>query len=315
MPRANFARPSSRRRRDRPGGPPVGELYRLLLGHFGPQGWWPAESPFEVLLGAILTQSVTWRNAARAVQAVRAEADLTEEGVRGLGEEKLAALIRPSRFFRQKSRRIFAVLGELDRVSGGSLDRLVARDSATARRHLLAVPGIGEETADAILAYAGGHALFVVDAYTRRILVRCGVPWPSDDSLRRRVRAELETAQALQEFHALLTRLGHRICRPAPLCPVCPLLAVCPTGQAGTLTGKGVGPRGRDPEEGTEGEGERPEEEETEDQVGPTEGGSGTRAGTRRETSPTRLGRAHGGRLRESGRHHGKAQEEEDVTA
>lgn len=146
--------------------------YRALMAAWGPQDWWPARTRFEVIVGAFLTQNTAWSNVERALEALRRAGLLTVAGVRRVPEARLARLIRPAGYFRQKARRLKNFVRYLDERYGGSLERMVARPTNELRAELLALDGIGPETADSILLYAGGHASFVVDAYTRRILER-----------------------------------------------------------------------------------------------------------------------------------------------
>ncbi len=147
-------------------------MYRKLSRAWGRQHWWPAETPFEVIVGAILTQNTSWTNVERALASLRAAGTLNVAGIRALSLPKLQRLIRSSGYFRQKARRLKNFVAFLDARYGGSLERMFATPTAQLRAELLALNGIGPETADSILLYAGNHPIFVVDAYTRRILER-----------------------------------------------------------------------------------------------------------------------------------------------
>jgi endonuclease III related protein len=147
-------------------------MYRKLARAWGRQHWWPAESPFEVIVGAILTQNTSWTNAERAIANLRAAEKLSVEGIRHVPLRKLQRLIHSSGYFRQKAQRLKNFLAFLDVRYAGSLERMFATPTEQLRAELLALNGIGPETADSILLYAGNHAIFVVDAYTRRILKR-----------------------------------------------------------------------------------------------------------------------------------------------
>jgi endonuclease-3 related protein len=147
-------------------------FYRTLFSAWGPQHWWPAHTPFEVILGAFLTQNTAWTNVERALANLQAANLLSLDGIRQLPLFDLERLIRPSGYFRQKAARLKAFVAFLDRQYAGSLDNLLARPTNQLREELLALNGVGPETADSILLYAGNHPVFVVDAYTRRILER-----------------------------------------------------------------------------------------------------------------------------------------------
>jgi len=147
-------------------------FYRTLLAAWGPQHWWPAHTPLEVIVGAFLTQNTAWTNVERALANLRAANLLSLEAIRDIPLPDLERLIRPSGYFRQKAQRLKAFVTFLDRQHAGSLDNLFAQPTNHLREELLALNGIGPETADSILLYAGNHPVFVVDAYTRRILER-----------------------------------------------------------------------------------------------------------------------------------------------
>jgi endonuclease-3 related protein len=146
--------------------------YRTLFSAWGCQHWWPAQSPWEMIVGAYLTQNTAWTNVEKALANLRVAKLLTIEGIRGARLRKLERLIRPSGYFRQKAQRLKIFVRFLDACYGGSLTRMFARPTAELRNELLALNGVGPETADSILLYAGNHPVFVVDAYTRRILER-----------------------------------------------------------------------------------------------------------------------------------------------
>jgi endonuclease-3 related protein len=153
----------------------VQQIYRKLAREWGPQHWWPAETPFEVIVGAILTQNTSWTNVERALTNLRAAGMLNLEGIRNIGLGDLESLVRPSGYFRQKAQRLKDLVAFIDARYGGSLERMFATSTAELRSELLTQNGIGSETADSILLYAGLHPVFVVDAYTRRILERHAV--------------------------------------------------------------------------------------------------------------------------------------------
>lgn len=146
--------------------------YRTLFRAWGRQHWWPAQSRFEMILGAFLTQNTAWTNVEKALANLRAAHLLSVEGIRRVPSSKLEQLIRPSGYFRQKAKRLKLFVAFLDNRYAGSLTRLFSRPTAELREELLNLNGIGPETADSVLLYAGNHPVFVVDAYTRRILMR-----------------------------------------------------------------------------------------------------------------------------------------------
>ena len=205
------------------------EIYQRLLSAYGPQGWWPADTRFEVMVGAILTQATAWRNVERAIQRLKAAGALSPERMARLSEGELAELIRPAGFFRQKTRRLRALL----RLIGqhGSVERLLSLPAGELRRELLAVPGVGPETADSILLYAAGYPVFVVDAYTKRILHRLGLlsgEKAGYEEVQELFESNLPRDPKLYgEYHALLVRHAKEHCRARPRCPGCPLAPVC----------------------------------------------------------------------------------------
>lgn len=151
------------------------EYYRVLYRVWGPQHWWPAETRFEVIVGAYLTQNTAWTNVELALAKLRSAGVLSVEGIRGVRLDRLARLIRSSGYFHQKAIRLKTFVSFLDKKYGGSMDQLFAQPTDKLREELLGLNGIGPETADSILLYAGSHPVFVVDAYTRRILDRHGI--------------------------------------------------------------------------------------------------------------------------------------------
>lgn len=205
----------------------LSELYRLLYGRYGDLGWWPAENAYEMCVGAILTQNTAWSNVEKAI--ARFEGRLSPEYVNSLSDAGLSELIRPSGFFNQKTARIRAITQWL---SGYGYDPQKAASVPTEelRRQLLAIKGVGRETADSILVYAFGRLSFVVDAYTRRLLGRLGCCVPEDyDDIRRMIEAAVEPELYLyNNFHALIVEQCKQHCLRKPRCSGCPLYAVCP---------------------------------------------------------------------------------------
>src|SRR5712671_841274 len=153
----------------------IQSYYRALFRAWGHQHWWPAQSRFEMIVGAYLTQNTSWTNVERALGNLRKARLLTISGIRRTPQRKLEQLIRPAGYFRQKAQRLKTFVRFLDERYGGSFERMFARPTAELREELLALNGVGPETADSILLYAGNHPVFVVDAYTRRILLRHGI--------------------------------------------------------------------------------------------------------------------------------------------
>lgn len=202
-------------------------IYHRLLHFFGPQGWWPGDTPFEVAVGAILTQNTSWRGAEKAVAALKEAGLLSARKMAALPEEGLADLIRPAGCCNLKSRRLKNFLGYLGDNHHFSMEELAVAAPGKTREGLLRVNGVGPETADSILLYAARRPFFVVDAYTRRVFSRHHLVSPavSYEELQRYIVARLPLDVALyNEFHALLVRLGKEYCRPRePKCDSCPM--------------------------------------------------------------------------------------------
>lgn len=206
----------------------LSEFYDALYAAFGPQHWWPARTRDEMIIGAILTQNTAWTNVERAMARLKAARIESLAQIDRLDEAELAELIRPAGTFRVKARRLKAFAGWLGRCWGGELTRMFAAGLEVLRPELLAVPGIGPETADAILLYAGGLPTFVVDAYTRRVLRRHAIlaATASYDETKALLERHLPAdAGRFGEYHALLVELGKRFCRPRARCETCPLRA------------------------------------------------------------------------------------------
>ncbi len=238
-------------------------IYRNLSRAWGPQHWWPAETPFEVIAGAILTQNTSWTNVERALTSLREAGMLNVEGIRRLPLDELETLVRSSGYFRQKALRLKKFIAFLDEKHGGSLEAMLSTPTQQLRVELLAQSGIGSETADSILLYAGHHPIFVVDAYTRRVLERHEAVTPNAkyDEIRTLVEHGLQhekplpiatrkrcnheqfpdahlpsamstasrapLAQVYNEMHGLFVQLGKHYChKQQPKCDVCPLGAM-----------------------------------------------------------------------------------------
>ena len=201
-------------------------LYRAMMAHFGPSGWWPANSPFEVMVGAILTQNTAWANAHKAIENLKANGLLSLEAIERSSEEGLARVIRSSGAFNQKAKKLKAFVFYLIRRFGGSLEEMGRVKTPELREELLKTHGIGPETADTILLYAVGKPVFVIDAYTKRILANHGLIAPDMpyEALRGCFERNLEPEVALfREFHAQIVLTGKHFCRKRPLCLCCPL--------------------------------------------------------------------------------------------
>jgi endonuclease III related protein len=244
----------------------VRKIYRRLSRNWGPQHWWPAETPFEVIVGAILTQNTSWTNVERALEKLRQANCLSVAGIRALPLAELEQLVRSSGYYRQKAARLMIFVDFLDEKYGGSLEKMFAAPTEQLREDLLSLKGIGHETADAILLYGGKHPVFVVDAYARRILGRHGLLHGADkyDQVRslveKALRAELppttqrsnrknaapsamvihkasamsqlqgsRLSQVYNEMHGLFVQLGKHYCHKLdPNCRSCPLGDVLP---------------------------------------------------------------------------------------
>ncbi|MGH9650348.1 MAG: endonuclease III domain-containing protein, partial [Terriglobales bacterium] len=208
------------------------QYYQTLLGRLGPQAWWPARTRLEVILGAILVQNTSWNNAALAITRLREAGLLNLARLQGAPLARLEACVRPAGFYRQKTAAIRNFLAWLQRSCQGSLARLFARPAAETRPDLLSLKGLGPETVDAILLYAGRQPSFVADAYTRRILSRHGLvsPLAGYAQVQEFLHRHLPAGHALfNEFHALLVEVGKRFCkRQEPNCAACPLQEFLP---------------------------------------------------------------------------------------
>jgi len=242
----------------------IAAIYDTLFRAWGRQHWWPARTRFEVIVGAYLTQNTNWTNVELALCQLRTAGVLNVGGIRKISRRNLEHLIRSSGYFRQKAQRLKTFVEFLDRKHGGSLTRMFARPTAELREQLLALNGIGPETADSILLYAGQHPVFVVDAYTRRIAGRHGI-LPEDakyedirTTFEKALAAEMPTvsrtssvsvggashrpsrmsltaraplAQAFNEMHGLIVGVGKKYClKSSPHCEECPLKPLLPEG-------------------------------------------------------------------------------------
>jgi len=203
-------------------------IYTALLDHFGPQHWWPGETPFEVMVGAVLTQNTNWTNVSRAIGNLREENLLSLAALASLPEAVLAEKIRPSGYFNLKARRLKNLLVLVSQEEpAGDLDRFFSLETISLREKLLSVKGIGPETADSILLYAAQKPVFVVDAYTYRMLTRHGLIGEETDyvEMQELFMDNLPAdVKLFNEFHALIVRLGKEYCKKSmPRCQLCPL--------------------------------------------------------------------------------------------
>ena len=208
-------------------------IYELLYGQYGPQGWWPAEDRFEMIVGAILTQNTSWKNVEKALINLKKAGALTPKRIRELSQNDLAILIKPSGYFNSKARKLKSFAQFLDEFYCDSLDCLFNQKPDSLRLDLLSVYGIGEETADDILLYAAELPRFVIDAYTIRIMSRLGVISDRSryDSVQTLFELNLKSdVKLFNEYHALLDRHGKEVCRKIPLCRECCLLDICQKG-------------------------------------------------------------------------------------
>jgi endonuclease III related protein len=206
------------------------DVHRRLRRRYGSPAWWRG-TRFEVCVGAILTQNTAWSNVEKALDALRSRGRLSYRRLRGLPAARLAPLIRSSGTYNVKARRLAGFVAFLGREYGGRVGAMSREDPWELRAKLLAVPGIGRETADSIALYAAGVPLFVVDAYTRRVFSRLGLVGGHEpyDALQRFFMDNLPRDTALySDYHAQIVRLAQTACRTRPLCGRCPLEGVCP---------------------------------------------------------------------------------------
>lgn len=204
----------------------LNEIFRLLLDFFGPQHWWPGQTRFEIMVGAILTQNTSWSNVAKAIANLKAAGCLDPNALHALDLARIEALIRPAGYFRLKAKRLRNLTQWLADEYERDCERLDEIDTPRLREELLGISGIGPETADSILLYALDRPVFVVDTYTARVAVRHHLIEPNltYESLQDLFTSNLEPDVALyNEFHALLVCIGKDFCKPKPKCAACPL--------------------------------------------------------------------------------------------
>lgn len=207
----------------------LSEIYRLLFESFGPQHWWPGETAFETMLGAILTQNTSWANVGKAIANLKAAGCLEPNALNELDTAELETLIRPAGYYRLKAKRLKNFIRWIFEDYGGDIRALEGGGTSGLREELLAVSGIGPETADSILLYALHRPVFVVDTYTARVTVRHRLIEPDIDyeQLQDLFQSNLEAnVELFNEYHALLVRVGKEFCKPKPRCTNCPLAAL-----------------------------------------------------------------------------------------
>ncbi|MCX7919171.1 MAG: endonuclease III domain-containing protein [bacterium] len=205
-------------------------IFHRLHNHFGDQHWWPAETRFEIIIGAILTQSTSWKNVEKAIANLKHERLLDCQSLVTIDEKKLAQLIRSSGYFNTKAKKLKAFVTFFHQRYHGNLNKMFAVPLLELRTQLLSVYGIGEETADSILLYAGNKPIFVIDAYTKRIFTRLGLvnPKVTYSELQTLFMSHLPPNPKLfNEYHALLVALGKNLCTKRPRCSSCPLNTLC----------------------------------------------------------------------------------------
>jgi len=209
------------------------DIYHRLFGHYGSQHWWPAEEPFEVMVGAILTQSAAWRNVEKAITNLKQAGALSSRELRRLSLPEIATLIRPCGYYNAKAHKLKSLARWLGDYYQDSLSKLFALGVGELRRQLLSVHGTGQETADSIILYAAKKPVFVIDAYTRRIFSRVGLT-PNDHSYTAYQSLFMDSLPAdaalFNEYHAQLVCLGKNVCRNQPRCHQCCLRPICRFG-------------------------------------------------------------------------------------
>ena len=204
------------------------QVYQSLFKHYGPQHWWPADTPFEVMVGAVLTQNTAWSNVERAIVNLKENDCLSAERIIAVPENKLAAWLRPSGYFNIKAKRLRNICRWY--IEAGEYDAVKRMDTGQLRKALLSVNGVGPETADDILLYAFKRPVFVIDAYTRRMFSRLGMI--EKDAGYEHLRATFEESltkdvKMFNEYHALIVIHAKEVCKKAPLCSMCCLSAHC----------------------------------------------------------------------------------------
>ena len=205
------------------------KIYKRLYKAYGPRRWWPGETPFEVMVGAILTQNTSWRNVEKAIQKLKGKGVLNPEGIHRLKKTELASLIKSSGYYRIKAERLKAFINFLYKEFDGNLKKMRRKKLEELREKLLGVKGVGPETADSILLYGLKKPIFVVDAYTKRILSRHQIilEKASYEEVQKLFRDHLPLDEKLfNEYHALFVHLGKTVCKKIPRCDICPIKGI-----------------------------------------------------------------------------------------
>ncbi|MFC1916760.1 endonuclease III domain-containing protein [Chloroflexota bacterium] len=205
-------------------------IYRQLMDCYGPQHWWPAQEPFEVMVGAILTQSAAWLNVEKAIANLKAAKALSPEALRRFSLPEIASLIHPCGYYNAKAVKLKSLAHWLRECCNDNLNKLFINNIGHLRQQFLSIHGIGQETADSIILYAANKPIFVIDTYTRRIINRVGLA-PETDSYTAYQALFMDNlppgAELFNEYHALLVRLAKDVCRSRPLCQQCCLNDIC----------------------------------------------------------------------------------------
>ncbi|MDP8266345.1 MAG: endonuclease III domain-containing protein [Candidatus Aceula meridiana] len=207
------------------------KIYKTLFVKFGPQHWWPAKTPFEVVVGAILVQNTNWTNTAAAIKNLKTKKLLNPQKLKNISHKRLAAVIRQAGYFNVKARRLKNFIDFLFDKYSGRISTMAKEDSQLLRRQLLSVNGIGPETADSILLYALNKSFFVVDAYTKRILLRHKLILKDatyDEVQEIFMKSLIQNTKLFNEYHALIVHLAKKFCKRKPLCKRCPLNYLTP---------------------------------------------------------------------------------------
>jgi endonuclease-3 related protein len=203
------------------------DAYQLLYSHFGPQGWWPGETPLEIMVGAVLTQNTNWTNVTKAIDNLRQGGMLGYPQLLEMSVDLLAEYIQPSGYYNLKAKRLHNLLKMVENLYDGNLDHFLNDDVVSVRENLLNVKGVGPETADSILLYACGKPVFVIDTYTHRVFSRHNLVEEETDyhTMQAVFMDHLpEDIQLFNEFHALIVRVAKQFCKKTkPLCEQCPL--------------------------------------------------------------------------------------------
>ncbi len=207
------------------------DYYAALQARFGHRNWWPADTPFEVCVGAVLTQNTAWKNVVKAIDNLKHASALDPFVIYSLPVNELAQLIRPAGYYNVKAARLRNLIDQLVENHIGDLNSLFLAPVVSLREELLSIKGIGKETADSIILYAASKPIFVVDAYTKRVLERHGLitEKANYDSIQRLFHSNLPLDVALfNDFHAQFVAVGHNYCKKRPLCEICPLQLFIP---------------------------------------------------------------------------------------